>query len=184
MAEFYFYSRSHAFRYERKNTNPPLVRIELTTSALAGVQVTYETTRATTTSRLPARPLGRRWFTSTKPPKCVTIKIFMWSLHTHTHRCPPRHPNTISSILHVLCFPFLHFIAPLTCCVAMISTRLRPTSKKHTRSTPGQGVGLKLGKSIITVCVTFREQKALRNKNCANTNNCNCTQFSRVFSQV
>ena len=35
------YSRSHAFRYERKNTNPTLVRIELTTSALTGVQVTY-----------------------------------------------------------------------------------------------------------------------------------------------
>ena len=35
------YSRSHAFRYERKNTNPTLVRIELTTSALAGVQITY-----------------------------------------------------------------------------------------------------------------------------------------------
>ena len=35
------YSRSHAFRYERKNTNPTLVGIELTTSALAGVQVTY-----------------------------------------------------------------------------------------------------------------------------------------------
>ena len=35
------YSRSHAFRYERKNINPTLVRIELTTSALAGVQVTY-----------------------------------------------------------------------------------------------------------------------------------------------
>ena len=35
------YSRSHAFRYERKNTNPTFVRIELTTSALAGVQVTY-----------------------------------------------------------------------------------------------------------------------------------------------
>ena len=35
------YSRSHAFRYERKNTNTTLVRIELTTSALAGVQVTY-----------------------------------------------------------------------------------------------------------------------------------------------
>ena len=36
------YSRSHAFRYERKNTNPTLVRIELTTSALlAGVQFTY-----------------------------------------------------------------------------------------------------------------------------------------------
>ena len=34
-------SRSHAFRYERKNTNPTLVRIELTTSALAGVQVAY-----------------------------------------------------------------------------------------------------------------------------------------------
>ena len=34
------YSRSHAFRYERKNTNPTLVRIELTISALAGVQVT------------------------------------------------------------------------------------------------------------------------------------------------
>ena len=38
---FTYYSRSHAFRYERKNTNPTLVRIELTTSALAGVQVTY-----------------------------------------------------------------------------------------------------------------------------------------------
>ena len=35
------YSRSHAFRYERKNANPTLVRIELTTSALAGVQVNY-----------------------------------------------------------------------------------------------------------------------------------------------
>ena len=35
------YSRSHAFRYGRKNTNPTLVRIELTISALAGVQVTY-----------------------------------------------------------------------------------------------------------------------------------------------
>ena len=36
-----FYLRSHAFRYERKNTNPTLVRIELMTSALAGVQITY-----------------------------------------------------------------------------------------------------------------------------------------------
>ena len=35
------YSRSHAFRYERKNTNPTLVGIELTTSALTGVQITY-----------------------------------------------------------------------------------------------------------------------------------------------
>ena len=35
------YSRSHAFRYERKNTNPTLVRIELTTSVLADVQLTY-----------------------------------------------------------------------------------------------------------------------------------------------
>ena len=38
------YSRSHAFRYERKNTNPTLVRIELTTSALlliAGVCTSY-----------------------------------------------------------------------------------------------------------------------------------------------
>ena len=41
------YSRSHAFRYERKNINPTLVRIELTTSTLAGVQITY------------TRPLGR-----------------------------------------------------------------------------------------------------------------------------
>ena len=40
------YSRSHAFRYERKSTNPSLARIEPTTSALAGVQVTYWTTRA------------------------------------------------------------------------------------------------------------------------------------------
>ena len=35
------YSRSHAFRNGRKNTNPALVRIELTTFAVAGVQVTY-----------------------------------------------------------------------------------------------------------------------------------------------
>ena len=35
------YSRSHAFRYERKSTNPTLVRIELTTSVLADVQLTY-----------------------------------------------------------------------------------------------------------------------------------------------
>ena len=35
------YSRSHAFRYERKNTHPNLVRIELTTSVLADVQLTY-----------------------------------------------------------------------------------------------------------------------------------------------
>ena len=42
------YSRSHAFRYERKNTTPTLVGIELTTYALAGVQVTCN------------RPLGRR----------------------------------------------------------------------------------------------------------------------------
>ena len=35
------YSRYHAFRYERKNTNPTLVRIELTTSVLADVQLTY-----------------------------------------------------------------------------------------------------------------------------------------------
>ena len=35
------YSRSHAFRYERKNTNSTLVRIELTTSVLADVQLTY-----------------------------------------------------------------------------------------------------------------------------------------------
>ena len=35
------YSRSHAFRYERKNTNPTLVRIALTTSVLADVQLTY-----------------------------------------------------------------------------------------------------------------------------------------------
>ena len=36
------HSRSHAFRYERKNTNPTfLVRTELTTSVLADVQLTY-----------------------------------------------------------------------------------------------------------------------------------------------
>ena len=35
------YSRSHAFRYERKNINLTLVRIELTTSVLADVQLTY-----------------------------------------------------------------------------------------------------------------------------------------------
>ena len=38
---FTYSSRSHAFRYERKNTNPTLVRLELTTSVLADVQLTY-----------------------------------------------------------------------------------------------------------------------------------------------
>ena len=37
------YSRSHAFRYERKNTNPTLVRIELTTSALRAVTLSTST---------------------------------------------------------------------------------------------------------------------------------------------
>ena len=32
------YSRSDAFRYERQNENPALIRIELTTSALASVR--------------------------------------------------------------------------------------------------------------------------------------------------
>ena len=41
MVEFYLLTSPRSFRYERKNTNPDLVRIELTTSALAGVQVTY-----------------------------------------------------------------------------------------------------------------------------------------------
>ena len=41
MVEFYFTRVPTLFRYERKNTNPTLVRIELTTSALEGVQVTY-----------------------------------------------------------------------------------------------------------------------------------------------
>ena len=35
------YSSSHAFRYERNNANSGLTRIELTTSTLASVQVTY-----------------------------------------------------------------------------------------------------------------------------------------------
>ena len=35
------YPRSHAFRYERKNTIPTLVRIELTTPVLEDVQLTY-----------------------------------------------------------------------------------------------------------------------------------------------
>ena len=34
-------SSTNGFRYGRKNTNPALTRIELTTSALAGVQITY-----------------------------------------------------------------------------------------------------------------------------------------------
>ena len=63
------YSRSHAFRYERKNTNPTLVRIELTTSALAGVQVTYYN-----------RPLGRR----------TTIPVFGFSNKTIPRRLTHR----------------------------------------------------------------------------------------------
>ena len=40
---FTYYSRSHAFRYGRKNANPTFVGIELTTCALlAGVQVFKE----------------------------------------------------------------------------------------------------------------------------------------------
>ena len=36
------YSRSHAFRYERKNTNPTLVRMEPTTFALASNRVSWK----------------------------------------------------------------------------------------------------------------------------------------------
>ena len=41
------YSRSRPFRYGRNNTNSGLTGIELTTSALVGVQVTYYTTQMT-----------------------------------------------------------------------------------------------------------------------------------------
>ena len=41
MVEFYLLTFPRFPTYERKNTNPTLVRIELMTSALAGVQVTY-----------------------------------------------------------------------------------------------------------------------------------------------
>ena len=41
MVEFYLLTCTNAFRYERKNKNPALTRIELTSCALAGVQVTY-----------------------------------------------------------------------------------------------------------------------------------------------
>ena len=44
---FYLLAYSRIFRYRRQNENPDLTRIELTTSALAGVQVTYQITRAT-----------------------------------------------------------------------------------------------------------------------------------------
>ena len=65
------YPHTHAFRYGRQHKNPASTRIELTTSALAGVQVTYYITRATTAGRQPcsfpivllltlARPLPRR----------------------------------------------------------------------------------------------------------------------------
>ena len=37
----FVYSRSHAFRYRKKEQKSCLTRIELTTSALAGVQGTY-----------------------------------------------------------------------------------------------------------------------------------------------
>ena len=40
MVEFYLLAFPR-FPLRKKNTNPTLVRIELTTSALAGVQVTY-----------------------------------------------------------------------------------------------------------------------------------------------
>ena len=50
------YSFSHAFRYGRNNTNPTVVRIELTTSALAGVQITYYTTRPTMRCRWNMQP--------------------------------------------------------------------------------------------------------------------------------
>ena len=40
MVEFYLLTLPR-FRYERNNTNPTLVIIELTTSALAGVQIAY-----------------------------------------------------------------------------------------------------------------------------------------------
>ena len=42
-----FYLRSQTYRYGRHKKYPALTRIELTASALAGMQVTYQTTPAT-----------------------------------------------------------------------------------------------------------------------------------------
>ena len=91
------YSRSHALRFERKNTNPTLVRIELTTSALAGVQVTYSTTRATSAEQgkliFPcpgSRP--RIWSreTGSAVPSRVSLLIPILRLNmVLTYRIPP-----------------------------------------------------------------------------------------------
>ena len=55
------YSRSHAFRYESKNTNPTLVRIELTTSVLADVQLTYYFNRPLGRRATPGHAIRHRW---------------------------------------------------------------------------------------------------------------------------
>ena len=58
------YSRSHAFRYGRKNTNPTLVRIELSHDfrpIIAGVvQVAYQTTGATSIFPAPKKMVSPR----------------------------------------------------------------------------------------------------------------------------
>ena len=71
------YSRSHAFRYERKNTNPTLVRIELTTSVLADVQLTYLTTRATYSIKLTWRQCKVVFRADTRNTNCVNCVLYL-----------------------------------------------------------------------------------------------------------
>ena len=69
------YSCSHAFCCERKNTNPTLVRIEPTTYALAGVQVTYQTTRATTAIFISPDP-DSSWGGEPFSPESKHVRVF------------------------------------------------------------------------------------------------------------
>ena len=69
------YSRSHAFRYERKNTNSTLVRIELATSALAGVQVTYYRC-----FRASIQGNTRGLVSSTSQPRCFRLPVSRYYL--------------------------------------------------------------------------------------------------------
>ena len=84
MVEFYF-SRSHAFRYGRKNTNPTfLVRIEPKTSALArcaGYLLTTRTTSLHTYIYSPGGSVGIFFFSHlTYSRWTLSLPSSLWSL--------------------------------------------------------------------------------------------------------
>ena len=98
----FIYSRTNAFRYGRRNKNPTLTRIKLTTSALAGVQVTYYSRcPGLPSSSLPVCPVYRCFFFV--PPRFTGgMPVYRGGSFFHARGAPPAaaHSHTRCCIQH------------------------------------------------------------------------------------